>query len=261
MYYVYRYMIGDQWIYVGKADAHRTRDELQNRIREHSHDKRFRIYPNAIISYCILENASDMNAVETMLIKIHNPIINVVSKTKASLPFRYDPNMITWFPIDDFVRHRKSSEEEIQLDKLRSLILQSFYNSNPTCSLRHSSDIFDCKIGLDLFNMFCDYLESSPELNYPCCEAEFDLSFNDIIIAIDYKSNIKPPTLSKKIKESIKNAFPDNKLNWYSIQIDRNEDIFHFKVLHGVYVYRDFIWNLESIIDTLPKDIVNGEVA
>lgn len=46
MYFVYRYMRGNKWIYVGKADASKTPNELMLRIHDHARDHRFKSYDN-----------------------------------------------------------------------------------------------------------------------------------------------------------------------------------------------------------------------
>lgn len=91
MFIVYRYMIGDQWIYVGK-----TKYSLEMRYYEHSSDKRFKPYRNAKIYYCELETEHDMDITETMLIKMMQPIINVNDKKSGALPFLFDESALAW---------------------------------------------------------------------------------------------------------------------------------------------------------------------
>lgn len=91
MFIVYRYMIDDQWIYVGK-----TKYSLDMRYYEHSKDKRFKPYCNAKVSYCELETEHDMDLTEIMLIKMMQPIINVNDKRSGSLPFMFDESALLW---------------------------------------------------------------------------------------------------------------------------------------------------------------------
>ena len=100
MYFVYRYMRGNKWIYVGKAKASRINDELMHRIRDHAHDERFKEYANCKIQYAVFLNESDMIAVESMLIKTQKPVLNLVGQTDDVLPFVFDDKLIKWFDVN-----------------------------------------------------------------------------------------------------------------------------------------------------------------
>lgn len=89
---VYRYMIGDEWIYVGKAE--RT---LDARIRAHAKEERFLPYiEKCEISYIEFNHVSDMEHAEAALIKIKKPRLNIALKNEDVFPFLLDDSMLTW---------------------------------------------------------------------------------------------------------------------------------------------------------------------
>ena len=96
MYLVYRYMIDDQWIYVGK-----TEHNLVRRIYSHTFDTKFKKYRNARIEFCILDSKSDMDIMELMLIKLMHPVLNANDATVDNLPFAFDESKIKWFDYCD----------------------------------------------------------------------------------------------------------------------------------------------------------------
>lgn len=104
MNYVYRYMLGDQWIYVGKSINH-----LDQRVSEHAKDKRFAPYCDAIIEYCELNTKTDMDITESMLIKTMHPVINVVDSTDGSVPFEFNASLVTWYPYIQRSSHMKQN--------------------------------------------------------------------------------------------------------------------------------------------------------
>ena len=105
--YVYRYMIGDQWIYVGKAN-----NSLHERIRAHAKEERFQPYLGSCkISYFEFEHASDMTHAEAALIKIQKPVLNVSGKNDSHFPFSVDTNAMQW------IEYR--SPQEIREEKKR----------------------------------------------------------------------------------------------------------------------------------------------
>ena len=91
MWYIYRYMIGDQWIYVGKTESH-----LEQRIYDHANDKRFAPYKNATIQFCEVGSRSNMDVTELLLIKLMHPVINHNDQTRVPLPFNYDESKVRW---------------------------------------------------------------------------------------------------------------------------------------------------------------------
>lgn len=91
MNYVYRYMLGDQWIYVGKSE-----NRLDERIKDHAKDVRFALYANSTIQYAELSSRRDMDITEAVLIKIMRPVINVADITDGDIPFVYDESLIKW---------------------------------------------------------------------------------------------------------------------------------------------------------------------
>lgn len=92
MYYVYLYMLGDQCVYVGKS-----KNNLKERIWEHSRDSRFKPYNNSQILYCKCKSKSDMDITERVLIKIMHPVVNIFDKTDGCIPFALDLSAVTWF--------------------------------------------------------------------------------------------------------------------------------------------------------------------
>lgn len=97
MYIVYRYMIGDKWIYVGK-----TKHSLRQRISDHTSDQRFVPYKDATISYCELDSESDMDILELMLIKIIKPVLNNNDTTTNTFPFVLTESSLEWKEYKDY---------------------------------------------------------------------------------------------------------------------------------------------------------------
>ena len=90
-FYVYRYMLDDNWIYVGK-----TTQNVVNRIRSHAQETKFAQYPEAEISYCVFDSKQDMDITEVALIKAMKPILNVSDITVSNMPFTFDPSSVQW---------------------------------------------------------------------------------------------------------------------------------------------------------------------
>ena len=97
MWYIYRYMVGDQWIYVGKSA-----NALLSRLTSHKYEPKFKPYSNATIEYSICESASDMNLLEKLFIKTMHPILNELDSTNGTIPFVYDEGLIEWINIDQY---------------------------------------------------------------------------------------------------------------------------------------------------------------
>lgn len=135
MYYVYRYMIGDQWIYVGKSAKN-----LKSRVNDHARDPRFSLYHNAVIEYCELNTKSDMDITESMLIKTMHPLINVVDSTDGSVPFEYNECNIKWLPYDMFKstndrKHSKANALSIPYTSAYKLV-SDFLDKDDPLNLR-----------------------------------------------------------------------------------------------------------------------------
>ena len=244
MNYVYRYMDGNDWVYVGKASAMKVRNELQNRIRSHSKDDRFKKYVNAKIEYCMFENKSDMDITEMMLIKLHKPIINKAGVTDSELPFTYDDSKIQWFDIKDFVRNRKSIEEEIQDEKLKELIYErsvtarkeSIWFRNPTNS-NMPSDPLVKEFANYIYSCADKWFVNNKEAHYPECIFEFEISLADLMFELDYQTTITASTFSRKLKEKIKEVYPDR--SEYSIDMKHNGNQFTIRVMHLSQLWRN----------------------
>lgn len=92
MGYVYRYMRGCEWIYVGKASK-----SVTDRVEAHKREERFSPYlKDCVISYCEFQNNGDMDAAEVALIKIFKPILNIKDKTDTFFPFSVDADRLKW---------------------------------------------------------------------------------------------------------------------------------------------------------------------
>ena len=110
MYYVYRYMLDDRWIYVGKTD-----NSLMERLYAHRFEPKFKPYRNAVIQYIELGNRSDMNVTESMLIKLMKPVLNRNDLTENILPFKYDDSNVVWRDIKNAPR-KTSQDKTISID-------------------------------------------------------------------------------------------------------------------------------------------------
>lgn len=126
MYWVYRYMLGNKWIYVGKS-----KDQLDKRIEAHANDQRFAPYMDAKIEYISLNTASDMDATESMLIKCMRPVLNVVDMTYGDLPFVYNDSSICWSPyiskstsLSVIEMKKKLKEQADEIETLKSEVDQ-----------------------------------------------------------------------------------------------------------------------------------------
>ena len=70
---VYKYVHNGIVIYVGKTDCN-----LDNRIRCHKSEEKFKKFKNADIFYTVLQNKSDTGILEAQLIRKYNPELNEV---------------------------------------------------------------------------------------------------------------------------------------------------------------------------------------
>ena len=115
MYYVYRYMIGKQWMYVGK-----TIGNLSQRLSSHASDKRFQQYSGMCIQFCVMNCKSDMDLTESLLIKCMHPIINRNDATDGSIPFEYDESAVVWhdYTGPQSLRNIKCSVDEHEKDDI-----------------------------------------------------------------------------------------------------------------------------------------------
>ena len=105
MFIVYRYMIGDKWIYVGK-----TKNSLRQRLSDHARDNRFDPYKEAKISYCELDSETDMDILELMLIKTVKPVINWNDTTDDEFPFEFkESSSLNWKDIADYNQQAKQT--------------------------------------------------------------------------------------------------------------------------------------------------------
>lgn len=86
VYFVYRYMVGDEWIYVGKSD-----NDLTNRINGHKMEAKFAPYNDiATIQFCELYSQEDMEITEKVLIKAMHPKLNTNFASFGRVPFMVD---------------------------------------------------------------------------------------------------------------------------------------------------------------------------
>ena len=263
MYYVYRYMMGNKWIYVGKADASNTKNELHLRIKCHSKDERFLKYEQLKISYCVLNSKSDMNAVESMLIKIKHPEINVIDRTNYELPFVLDNKKIKWIPIEEYTYiNTKQSFPNIIDDKLLSFIKQKFADSNPTW---YDTDFFPKyfprdSLAFQMATLLKERLESDTSLCFPMCESSFEVNISDISDYCEYNRVVKPQTFSRLIKESVKRIKKQYDIGdeWWSIDCRRDGIKMKFHVLHGYKAIRDYTNSFISMLDDIPLCLKRG---
>lgn len=95
-YYTYMYKQGDQCLYIGKANASRTKNELHNRINAHASEERFQPYlDNCSIYYCEWKNESDMNFMEKALIRSYKPLLNIADNQGPRIQITIDNE---WLP-------------------------------------------------------------------------------------------------------------------------------------------------------------------
>ena len=116
MGYVYRYMRGDEWIYVGK-----TKNPLSVRIEAHSREKKFLPYLNDCqISFCEFEHNSDMDVAESVLIKHYKPTLNVSGKNSVPFPFVPDTNKIQWITYKEFKKKEQMEHQATIMKRWKS---------------------------------------------------------------------------------------------------------------------------------------------
>lgn len=262
MYYVYRYMLGNKWIYVGKADASHTKNELQVRIKAHSKDERFLKYEQLKISYCILQNKSDMNAVESMLIKIKHPEINVVDRTNCKLPFILDNRNIKWIPIEEYSEIReKQLLPNVVDEKLFEFIKKKFAESKPSW---YEANCMDDWYRGDIPHMvgvlLKNYFESYVDLCYPMCDSSFEVDISEIAVFCNYNKVVKPQTFSRLVKESLKRIQKqfDHSDEWWSIRARRKGEKIFFEVFHMYRSIRDYCCAIHSTLNNVPLCMEKG---
>ena len=105
-------MVGDQWIYVGKAN-----NSLHERIRAHAKEERFQPYLESCkISYFEFGHSSDMTHAEAALIKIKKPVLNISGKNDSYFPFFVDADVLQWVeyksPQEIKEEKKRKAEEE-----------------------------------------------------------------------------------------------------------------------------------------------------
>jgi len=116
-YYVYRYMLDNKWIYVGKSDH-----ALLSRIKTHKREEKFRPYRNATVEYIRLASRSDMNLTELLLIKTMHPVLNELDSTDGKIPFVYDENILEWTKVDENCQIVDSGQRNITIEQVASMI-------------------------------------------------------------------------------------------------------------------------------------------
>ena len=84
-YYVYKYVLDNQIIYIGKNDTN-----LQDRIIQHQREEKFKPYMEADIYYIELKNKAETSGLEKLLINKYKPILNIVDKYKKIYPKHQD---------------------------------------------------------------------------------------------------------------------------------------------------------------------------
>ena len=121
MGYVYRYMRGDEWIYVGK-----TKNPISVRIEAHSKEDKFLPYlHDCKVWFCEFEYDGDMDIAELAFIKIYKPILNTIGKTSAPFPFVPDESKIKWISYDTLV-DKKKKKRQLNLLKKWDAKLRSY---------------------------------------------------------------------------------------------------------------------------------------
>ncbi len=119
IYCVYRYMIGNEWIYVGKAGG-----TLDQRIYAHSKEERFKPFLHECeITYVEFNHKSDMDHAEAALIKIQKPKLNVSCKNDDVFPFSFNSDCVEWkkyLTKKEILTKRK--EEEAHLKELKKKV-------------------------------------------------------------------------------------------------------------------------------------------
>ena len=96
-YYVYKYVLDNQIIYIGKNDTN-----LQDRIIQHQREEKFKPYMEADIYYIELKNKAETSGLEKLLINKYKPILNIVDKYKTTSDIQFEEpewNLFTFHPI------------------------------------------------------------------------------------------------------------------------------------------------------------------
>ena len=97
---IYKYVYNDEIIYIGQ-----TQRSLEERIREHRKEVKFKPYLNAEVYYFKVNNIDELDMYERLLINKYKPILNVACNSKITI--NIDFNEPKWkLLIDDIVKPR-----------------------------------------------------------------------------------------------------------------------------------------------------------
>ena len=139
-YFVYKYVVSDEIIYIGIAR------DIVRRVREHARcqglDSKFEPHVNKAEIYvhrCSTE--SEMRALETLLIDLHKPILNVSGKTNIPSSLSQTGDSVPW---------TLYNEEDYMEKKMMPAKNMSTQSSNLRIAYRDKPKIYCSVCGKDL---------------------------------------------------------------------------------------------------------------
>lgn len=101
-HYVYKYVLDNEIVYIGKNDT-----DLHSRIYQHTLEEKFQPVKNAQIYFIELENSVESRIMEELLINKYKPALNVVSKQSGiSISFE-EPSWKKYTPPEKSKKNRQ----------------------------------------------------------------------------------------------------------------------------------------------------------
>lgn len=105
-YYVYKWIVDDEIIYIGKTTNPRLRF-IQER-----HEEKFKPYLDAQIWTTKFTNSTEMSGMEKLLINKYKPVLNYVDKHSVSMDLPVDDSKLVW---DEYTAIEREEKEKCEL--------------------------------------------------------------------------------------------------------------------------------------------------
>lgn len=108
MHGIYKYVVDNEIIYIGKTDA-----SFNSRIKCHAKEDKFKKFPMAKIYYFLTGNSTETMLYEKLLINKYQPVLNVVDRHDISfgIPFG-EPE---WMPYEELVNKMKRGRKKKEI--------------------------------------------------------------------------------------------------------------------------------------------------
>lgn len=145
-FYIYKYVIKDNIIYIGK-----TNTSLYNRIKSHSKEEKFKEYKDANV-YCFqCKNRIETDIYEKYLINKYKPILNVMDKISDTI--NIDIKEKDWMSYEEYLKNRDTNSKEQKV--IEKCGVRNVYPIFLTCAdniiLAESPDFETLTEGTDLY--------------------------------------------------------------------------------------------------------------